>query len=60
METQLLDRFGAYPLNLSAGLGRLGEDCWPRQGPSRSRARHSGIRVVTRHEIDPPKPMHPE
>jgi hypothetical protein len=52
METQLLDRFGAYPLNLSAGLGRLGEDCWPPQGPSRTRARHGGIRVVAAHEID--------
>lgn len=27
---QLLDQFGAYPLDLSAGLPQLPEDCWPR------------------------------
>jgi hypothetical protein len=27
---QLLDQFGAYPLDLSAGLPSLSDDCWPR------------------------------
>jgi hypothetical protein len=52
METQFLDRFGAYPLNLSAGLGCLGEDCWPRRGRSKTTVRHGGLRVVAAHEID--------
>jgi hypothetical protein len=53
MDSRFLDRFGVYPLNLSAGLGHLGEDYWPPQGPSKTTARSGGIRVVAGHAIDP-------
>jgi hypothetical protein len=53
MSAQLLDRYRAFPIDLSVGNFTLGEDCWPRSGPERTTAPQGGIQIVPGQAIGP-------
>jgi hypothetical protein len=53
LEAQILDGFGAFPLNLAAGGPRLSDDCWPTAPTSTTAPIAGGVRVIPGGEIEP-------
>lgn len=53
LQAQILDGFGAFPVNLAAGGLRLSDDCWPTAPTSTTAPIAGGLRVVPGDEIEP-------